>query len=278
MNSALYHARVMHHRVRPFKHRFVYRVFSLLLDVDEIDDLARRAWLFSRNRFNVLSFHDRDFGPGDGTRPRDWVEQVLKENGHDFSAGRIRLLCFPRLWGYVFNPLSIYYIEDRAGILRAVLYEVTNTYRDRHSYLLPVENGGATIRQNCGKNLYVSPFIGMNGHYHFRLGVPGGDLRVAIRTEEDGDNVLFAAMQGRRKPLTSRGLLTSVLAHPLMTLKVTAGIHWEALKLWRKGAPLFARGQPPKAAVSGPLSMQGWEVCDDRKDIVDEIVPKIAAE
>ncbi len=230
MRSALYESTVMHHRVRPFRHRFTYRVFSLLLDVDELPALGRRLRLFSHNRFNLFSFRDRDFGAGDGGPPRAWVERVL---------------------GYVFNPLSVYYVHDTSGVLRAILYEVTNTYRDRHSYLLPVEEGAATIRQQCDKNMYVSPFIGMEARYHFTLGVPGETLAVAIREQTPEGNVLFAALSGVRKPLTDGILLRMFVRHPLMTLKVIGGIHWEALKLWRKGARVFRHPAPPVTQVSG---------------------------
>ncbi len=251
MRSALYESTVMHHRVRPFRHRFTYRVFSLLLDVDEIPALAERLRLFSHNRFNLFGFHDRDFGPGDGTGPRAWVERTLAAQGHDFPVGRVDLLCFPRILGYVFNPLSVYYVRDGADALRAILYEVTNTFGDRHSYLLPVEAGSGAIRQHCDKNLYVSPFIEMQARYHFRLTEPGETLGVAIREETPEGNVLFAAQSGVRKPLTDGILAAMFVRHPLMTLKVIGGIHWEALKLWRKGARVFRHPAPPDADVSG---------------------------
>jgi DUF1365 family protein len=251
MRSSLYESTVMHHRVRPFRHRFAYRVFSLLLDVDEIAALGRRLRLFSHNRFNLLSFLDRDFGPGDGTSPRQWVERTLRAEGYGFPVGRIDLLCFPRILGYVFNPLSVYYVRDVAGALRVILYEVTNTYRDRHSYLLPVDGDGGVIRQACDKNLYVSPFIDMRARYHFRLAEPGDELAVAIREETPEGNVLFAALSGVRRPLSDGILLRMLARHPLMTLKVIGGIHWEAFRLWRKGARVFRHPAPPATAVSG---------------------------
>jgi DUF1365 family protein len=251
MRSALYESTVMHHRVRPFRHRFTYKVFSLLLDVDEIAGLGRKLRLFSHNRFNLFSFRDSDFGPGDGSAPRPWVERTLAENGYGFPVGAIDLLCFPRVLGYVFNPISVYYVRDTDGVLRVILYEVTNTYRDRHSYLLPVNEGEGAIRQQCDKNLYVSPFVGMQARYHFRLGAPGDTLALAIREEEPEGNVLFAALSGVRKPLTDGILASMFFRHPLMTLKVIGGIHWEALRLWRKGAKVFRHPAPPDIQVSG---------------------------
>ncbi|MFN3230847.1 MAG: DUF1365 domain-containing protein [Alphaproteobacteria bacterium] len=250
MRSAIYPSTVMHHRVRPFKHRFVYRVFSLLLDVDEIPAIARRSKLLSHNRFNLFSFRDRDFGPGDGTPPREWVETSLQNQGYNFPVGSIDLLCFPRMFGYVFNPLSIYYVHDTDGVLQVILYEVTNTYGDRHSYLLPVEQETGTIRQSCDKNLYVSPFIDMEARYHFRLAEPGETLGVAIREETPDGNVLFAAMTGQRKALNDRTLALMFLKHPLMTLKIIGGIHWEAFKLWRKGAKVFGHQPPPVERIT----------------------------
>ena len=241
----------MHHRVRPFRHRFTYRVFSLLLDVDELPLLARTLRLFSYNRFNVLSLKDSDLGPRDGTKPRHWVEHTLEKQGYGFPVGSIQVLCFPRLFGYVFNPLSVYYVHDVNGALRVMLYEVTNTYKDRHTYVLPVEGNDPIVRQACDKNLYVSPFIGMEARYHFRLRAPDDALAVAIREEQPDGNVLYAAMTGYKLPLTDGMLARMVLTHPLMTLKITAGIHWQALRLWRKGATVFAHGTPPANAVSG---------------------------
>ena len=250
MRSALYESTVMHHRVRPFRHRFTYKVFSLLLDVDEIAGLGRDLRLFSHNRFNLFSFRDSDFGPADGSTPRAWVENTLAANGHAFPVGSIDLLCFPRVLGYVFNPISVYYVRDSDGALRVILYEVTNTFRDRHSYLLPVDGDGSAIRQQCDKNLYVSPFIGMEARYHFRLGPPGETLALAIREEAPEGNVLFAALSGVRKPLTDGVLARMFFRHPLMTLKVIGGIHWEALALWRKGAKIFRHPAPPDNQVS----------------------------
>jgi DUF1365 family protein len=251
MRSALYESTVMHHRVRPFRHRFTYRVFSLLLDLDELPELGRRLRLFSHNRFNLFSFRDRDFGAGDGSAPRAWIEQVVRDKGYTFPVGAIDLLCFPRVLGYVFNPLSVYYVHDTAGALRAILYEVTNTFGDRHSYLLPVDPVDGAIRQRCDKIMYVSPFIGMEARYHFKLGKPGDTLAVAIREETPEGNVLFAALSGVRKPLTDGILARMFVRHPLMTLKVIGGIHWEAFKLWRKGARVFRHPAPPATRVSG---------------------------
>jgi len=239
----LYVGQVMHHRLKPVRHRFVYRVFTLLLDLDRLAETDRLR-LLSVNRPNVMSFHERDHGPRDGTPLRPWVERQLAAHGITLPGGRILLLCLPRVLGYVFNPLSLYYCYDAGGRLAAVLYEVKNTFGEQHAYVLPVDPArapDAPVRQSCAKDLYVSPFIEMAARYHFRLTPPGERLSVVIQEEVDGGPLLIASMTGRRRPLSDRELALAALRHPLMTHKVIAGIHFEALRLWGKGVALHAR-------------------------------------
>ena len=254
--SALYFGRVMHKRLRPFVHRFDYRVFSMWLDIDDLDALSRRSRLFSHNRFNVFSVFDKDHGPRDGRPLRPHVEAALAAAGIDLHGGKIHLLCFPRVLGYVFNPLSIYFCRDPDGGLQAILYEVTNTFGDRHSYLLPVDShrhSGDAIAQACEKRLYVSPFIGMTSHYRFRVKEPGARLSILIRQSVPEGEQLLATLTGRRAPLRDRQLLRAFVTHPLMTLKVTGAIHWQALWLWMKGATFHRRPAPPTEPVSPTL-------------------------
>lgn len=254
-NSAVYFGRVVHKRLRPFTHRFDYRVFSLLIDIDAAGVLSRRLRLFSHNRFNVFSFHDKDHGPRDGRPLRSYVDATLAEAGIALDGGTIQLLCFPRVLGYVFNPLSIYYCRDADGALRAILYEVTNTFGDRHSYLLPVDSAHAPdqpVSQACDKVLYVSPFIDMESFYRFRVTEPGERLSVLIRQSVPEGAQLLATLTGRRAPLTDRKLARAFFTHPLMTLKVMGAIHWQALWLWIKGATFHRRPMPPTHPVSLP--------------------------
>ncbi|NVK42313.1 MAG: DUF1365 domain-containing protein [Oceanospirillaceae bacterium] len=242
--SSLYTGRVMHHRLRPRQHRFNYRVFSLLLDLDEVDELDERLRLFSRNRFNLFSFYDRDHGDG-GRDLKPHIEALLADAGLDLQGGRIRLLCYPRLLGYVFNPLSVYYCEDASGHLRAILCEVSNTFGQRHSYLLPVCGESATARPTVDKCFYVSPFMPMDCRYAFRMPAPGDRIHVHIEQCQADQRLFVASFTGRQAPMTDAGLLRAWLAHPLMTLKVIVGIHWEALRLWLKGLKLQPRPEPP---------------------------------
>ena len=250
--ARLYVGEVMHRRFFPVRYRFAYRVFSLLLDIDRIDEAARATAVFSHNRFNLLSFHDADHGPRDGSPLRPWLDRTLARFGIDLEGGRVELLCFPRVLGYVFNPLSVWYCRHRDGSLRAVLLEVANTFGERHGYLLH-ENGQPMawpVRQARAKCFHVSPFVGMNADYRFRLGEPGARLEVGIRELEDHRPMLLAAQIGRAQPFTSPALLRALLGIPLLTLKVMVMIHWQALKIWLRGATFFPKPTPPREEVS----------------------------
>lgn len=240
LTSAIYQGDVVHQRKRPRVHRLRYTVASVLLDLDELPGLAKRSRLFGHNRFAPLAFYDRDHGPTDGTPLRPWVESRLRQAGIEPDGGAIRLLCYPRIFGYAFNPLSVFFCYRRSGDLSAILYEVCNTYKERHTYVIPVDDAARpVIRQSCDKELYVSPFIAMDTTYHFRIVPPSEDVRIAIRQEDAEGLLLAASFAGSRRPFSEAGLRHILMRFPLLTLKVIAGIHWEALKLWLKGLPVF---------------------------------------
>ena len=240
LNSAIFRGPVIHERLRPKRHRLRYDVFTLLIDLDELPDLDRMAPLFGYNRRALLSFYDRDHGPATGAALRPWVEDRLREAGLEPDGGAIRLLCYPRILGYVFNPLSVYFCYTRDGALHAILYEVCNTYDERHVYVIrAASDGRAVIRQRCDKKLYVSPFMEMATTYHFRVVPPTDRLNIAIR-QEDADGLLFAAaFRGSRTSLTHRALAGCLVTFPFLTMKVIGAIHWEALLLWAKGLRVF---------------------------------------
>lgn len=232
--SAIYPGVVAHRRYRPVGHRLRYRIFQMLFDLDELPGLSSRLRLFGHNRAGLASLHERDHLAGTGEPLRAQVARHLAEAGLA-EPGRILLLCMPRLLGQVFNPISVYWCHDRAGRLIAMLYEVNNTFGQRHTYLLPAGHDGGPIVQDCAKQLYVSPFNGMDLHYHFRLTQPGATVAVGIRVTDAGGTLLSASFTGQRAPLTDAGLARAFFGHPLLALKVVGAIHWEALKLWRKG-------------------------------------------
>lgn len=253
MNDAagyLYPARVMHRRlIAPF-YRFVYRVFYLLLDVDRVDELSNTLRFFSYNRFNLLSMRQSDHGDGNGLRT--WAERQLREGSIDLQGGRIRLLIMPRVLGMAFNPISIWYCQHRDGQLAAVIAEVRNTFGEKHSYLLASKPGEQPYEQVYEKEkcFHVSPFFDLVGRYRFRLNEPGEVLRVLIHETREGTPILDATLAGERQSLTDGAILKQVLAMPLQMLKVVGGIHWEALKLWLRGAKFHSKPEPPKLEVT----------------------------
>lgn len=253
-NSCLYTGTVMHRRFKPKQHRLSYRVFWALLDLDELPALARKLRLFSREGFNLFGFYNADHGDGSATPLRTQVEAHLTKTGIDLDGGSIRLLCMPRLLGFAFNPISVYYCYHRDGRLTALLYEVHNTFGERHSYLIPVEDGASTepLEQRCLKAFYVSPFMDMDISYTFRLQPPAERIALVIDGADSQGRVITASLAGERRELTDGALLASFAAFPLLTLKVVAGIHWEALKLWIKGMRLRPRPPAPAALTVVP--------------------------
>jgi len=250
--AVIYQSQVMHQRMFKVAYRFRYRVFSVLLDIDRLDEVARSTWLFSRNRFNLFGFHDRDHLAGGHHDLRAWAEQVLATQGIDGRGLRIRLLCFPRILGMVFNPLSLWYCEDTDGRPVAVIAEVRNTFGERHCYLLqPAANERRwPLRDDHAKEFHVSPFIDMQARYAFRLSQPGERLSVLIREFSADRLMLVASQTGARKPFSSQGLLREALRVPFQTLKVVSAIHWQALKIWLRGAKFHSKPAAPLKEVS----------------------------
>jgi DUF1365 family protein len=250
--ATLYVGAVMHARLKPVGHRFSYRVMSLLVDLDRLDEADRQSALFGVNRPALYSFHEKDHGPRDGSSLRAYAARCAAAHGIDLTGGRVKLLCYPRLFGYAFNPLSVYFCHRADGTLALTIYEVRNTFGGIHAYVLPLRPGEvspAGIRQVQDKLFYVSPFIAMATRYHFRISAPRDSVRLRIlETDRDGP-LLAATFSGRRRALTSAALLAALVRLPLVSFKVMAAIHWEALRLWLKGIRLVRRpGVPGPAA------------------------------
>ena len=254
--SALYPGRVWHKRFKPKVHTLRYGILMMLLDLDELEELDRSYRWFSRGRFNLLSFRDGDHGDGSDTPLKTQIEAHLRAAGIMAAGGRVTVLCMPRILGKAFNPLTIYFCRDTAEQLVAIVYEVNNTFGQRHSYLMPVTTApGEAVAQSCDKRFYVSPFMDMDLTYRFKIrpmenGAPGEPLSVNIDVEDLEGVMLTAAFAGNRAEITDAALLSAALAQPLQLLKVVGGIYWEALKIWMKGVKL--RNRPP--APSEPVS------------------------
>ena len=234
--SALYEGWVTPRRLAPRRHAFRYRVFALLLDLDELECLSRLR-LFRWNRPGVASFYDSDHG--DGRDLRAWLDRLLAAQGISAKGAR-RVLCYPRLFGYVFNPLSVWFCYHETGSLAAIVYEVHNTHGERHTYVLRADDQRDFIQQHCAKSFYVSPFLSMDCTYDFKVRTPANDVLIAINESEAGKPVLTATFSGRRRPFGDATLALLLLRHPLMTLKVIAAIHFEAVRLVLKGVKRHA--------------------------------------
>ena len=254
MISSVYAGEVVHQRFAPKPHRLKYSIFQVLLDLDCLDDL-KRLKTFSHNRFNLFSLYDRDHGPDQAdtkTPLKDRVSALLASNDLYGPGDRIFLLTMPRILGFAFNPISLYFIQNTDDILKAVIYEVNNTFGDRHSYVLKVAGEDRHIHQHATKRLHVSPFMDTRDMaYDFDLTAPEGRFALNIRlVKSASQKMLFASFVAERRPLSDKTLLSLFAGMPLMTLKVVWGIHWEALKIWLKGIGLKPKPPTPKSSVS----------------------------
>ena len=263
ITSAVYAGEVVHQRFAPRPHRLKYMIFQVCLDLDHIDDDLRDLRSFSHNRFNLFGIHDRDHGPdqADTTASlKDRMAAMLGAKGLYAAGDHIFLMTMPRIMGFAFNPISLYFVQNADDILKAVVYEVNNTFGDRHSYVLPVADEGRHIRQHAGKSLHVSPFMDTRDMvYDFDLTAPEDRFALNIRltrkaSQKTGaQKMLFASFVAERRPLSDKTLLSLFAGMPFMTLKVVLGIHWEALRLWLKGIGLKPKPPTPKSSVSANL-------------------------
>lgn len=246
--STIYEGMTTHVRWKPFEHRLKYGLFSLLLDLDELAELEQIRF-FSHNRINLVSFFDKDHGARDGRDLRDWITGELSKAGIREVPGRIRLLCLPRIAGYEFNPLTVWFIDGVDESPRWILYEIHNTFGEAHSHLVAVD-GSDQHRHGFRKELFVSPFFDVEGGYRVRISQPGERLSITITYEIEGERVFAATLTGRRVPLESKTLLAALVRYPLVTFKVMGAIHWEAAKLWVKGARYRKRPTAPVDALT----------------------------
>ena len=235
MTSSIYNGTVIHKRFKPKIHYFKYKVFSLLIDLSELENLSKKTKFFSHNKFNLVSFYEKDHGSRDGSSLVSWVKKNLENNNINSEKVRIKLLCYPRILGYVFNPLSVFYIYDDSEKLISILYEVKNTFGEQHTYIFKVDSDQNLYQHNCSKKFHVSPFIEMNCKYFFRLLKPGEKISVIIDQYQIDEKILYASQDGQRADFNSKELIKSYLKHPLMTFKIISAIHFEAFKLWLKG-------------------------------------------
>ncbi|QCU89911.1 DUF1365 domain-containing protein [Thiomicrorhabdus sediminis] len=237
MPSTLYIGQVMHQRFFPFEYRFNYGVFSLRVDIDEIESETDSLAILSFDRFNLLSLYRRDFGARSEQSWRSWFEQLLLYYGVHNKFARIELVCMPRCLGYQFNPLAMWYGYDEQGQLIAVVAEVSNTFGQWHHYVLS-DQGRPLNEKICAgadKEFHVSPFLNMNCHYRFRLRKPDLNYQLGIYETQNQRPVLNAIQVAKEQDLVNSNLLKAFLKLPFNSFKVIVMIHWWAMKIWFKG-------------------------------------------
>ncbi len=239
-NSKIYTGKVIHKRFKPKEHYFKYNVFSLLIDLNELEVINKYIKFFSYNKFNIISFYDKDHGDRDGSSIKLWVKKNLRNIGIISEDISIKLLCYPRIFGYVFNPLSTYFIYNKHSELISIFYEVKNTFGEQHTYIFKAQDE-KTVQNKCKKKFYVSPFIEMDCEYHFKTLNPREQLSVVINQNDKDGKLLFASQDGISKDFNNKNLIVSYLSHPLMTFKIIGAIHYEAFKLWVKRIKLIAK-------------------------------------
>jgi DUF1365 family protein len=245
MNSCFYECDVFHRRLRPKQHEFLYRVFYFYLDLGELVEAARKLKVFGVNRPNLYSLQDKDhFQYGAGVRPiADNVREFLQLSGCPLEPdGSIRMLFFPRFFGYVFNPITIYFCFKADGTPHASVVEVGNTFRELKPYLVPrAADGKCDFEIRVPKEYYVSPFSPVDLDFHFRLHLPDEKLRVLIDDYDAEGKVLLSILTGQRRELTFGNLAKFTVKFPFITLKVIGLIHWQAFRLWLKRIPFFRK-------------------------------------
>jgi DUF1365 family protein len=235
INSAIYNGQVIHKRFKPKVHYFRYNVFSLLIDLSELENIDKEISFFSLNKFNLISFYEKDHGERDGSSLINWVNKNLEKNNIPTQDIKIKILCYPRIFGFVFNPLSVFYVYNLQNKLISILYEVKNTFGEQHTYIFKITKDENLVQNKCAKKFHVSPFIEMDCNYFFRLLKPSDKISVILDQYDKEDKILFASQDGIRTDFNSKELIRSYLKHPLMTFKIIIAIHYEAFKLWIKG-------------------------------------------
>lgn len=236
MASQLFFGHVMHQRMMPMAYRFAYRIFGLLIDIDLIEQEAAQLKWLSLDRFNLLSIRTRDHGARNGSAWRPWLEKTLAEAGIE-SCARVRLSCFPRVLGYGFNPIAVWYCDNQNGDTIAIISEVSNTFGGVYHYVHHQHGNALQWPVECiaDKRFHVSPFIGMNQEYHFKFSQSESGFGVLINEYQQQQLHLIAAQEAELKVLNDRHLIKAFFMMPMMSFKIMFLIHWHALKIWLRG-------------------------------------------
>lgn len=260
----LWTGHTVHQRSIPFSHRFKYRLALIDVDIDRLDDADHQCAMFSVERSNLFSFNRTDHADHRNSELRSWADQQFQIAGIDLDGGTIRLITFPRHAFFKFAPISLWMGHDPMGALKGILYEVNNTFGETHVYAAPTS--GETRHQHLAdKAFHVSPFFDVSGTYQFTLRWSPDDLRLIVATQNDGVQSHMATITARARPANSANFIALALTKPFSTLGVAFGIHWQALKLWLKGAKYHPK--PKQGPVRTTIA--------DQKQTVPETAPRL---
>ena len=252
MKSCLYSTSIIHERFQKFKNKFKYLILSMYVDYNELNLLSKKIIFFSYNKFNIFSFNEKDHGYRDGRSLRFFVEDFLNINNITFKKLQIKIFCFPRIFGYVFNPLSVIYCYDDDNLI-SIFYEVKNTSNEQHTYCFAEINLNNKIEytHKCNKNFYVSPFIGMKMQYIFRTINPKEKISIVIDLHDENNNKILRASQfGKKIDFTSFILIKQLVINPLVIVKVISGILYEAIFIVIKGGKYYGRNKKKSDTIS----------------------------
>ena len=252
MNTNIYSTIIIHQRFYPFKHKFKYTVLSLFIDYDELLLLSKKLKIFSYNKFNLYSFYEKDHGYRDGRSLKKYVQDFLDKNDIPFKNLKIKIICFPRILGYVFNPLSIIYCYSDSNII-AIFYEVKNTSNEQHTYCFAGNDqiNNKNFRHKCNKNFYVSPFIGMQATYEFKNKIPNENMSIVIDLyDKNSKKILTASQYGNKIILNSFTFIKQLIINPMVTLKIIFAILYEALFIIIKGGKYYSRTKKTNDTIS----------------------------
>lgn len=241
----LWSGQTLHKRFFPFEREFRYQLVLIDVDIDRLEEAGRMSRLFAVNRQALFSFYEADHGgPERSGNLRSWAVDLFETAGVKLQTGMIRLVTFPRHFFYKFAPLSLWYGYDLNGTLKGIIYEVRNTFGERHCYVAAAH--GERSVHYADKNFHVSPFFDVSGQYRFTLREPGSSLDVVVENMKDGTRTHLANIKARILDATNSNFLKLALKNPMSTIGVTVGIHWQALLLWMRGAKYFSKPEKPK--------------------------------
>ena len=263
LKSSIFNGIVSHSRLIPKKHSFTYKVFSILFDIDKLDETQRSCSLFSYNKFNFFSFYYKDHGEKNGSNPKNWILKIVKKEKINESNLKIYCLCYPRILGYVFNPITVWFIYSKNN-LKMIVYEVRNTFGEDHSYVFKLDKESQKLNHKSKKLLHVSPFISMDGSYEFSTNISNERVKIIIKEISNGEHLLTASFSGKAKPLKDKNLFLNFLLYPMLTLKVIFGIHFQALLLWSKNIKYIKHKKSKYNKIS---YNESYSLKNDKKNI-----------